>query len=164
MKYEYVTVKIFLENIIGLWNNIWIKSIVALGRPYIWYVIVRTLWNSELHVVVVTLPQVFQIAYVIVKAANSPRPGNWILERSLDDVDYKPWQYHAVTDTECLTLYNIHPRTGPPSYAKDDEVICTSFYSKIHPLENGEVRWENSPSVHLRCQNRPVIKTRIYQS
>lgn len=100
----------------------------------------RTLWNSELHVVVVTLPQVFQIAYVIVKAANSPRPGNWILERSLDDVDYKPWQYHAVTDTECLTLYNIHPRTGPPSYAKDDEVICTSFYSKIHPLENGEVR------------------------
>ncbi|XP_012410390.1 laminin subunit alpha-2, partial [Trichechus manatus latirostris] len=82
---------------------------------------------------------VFQIAYVIVKAANSPRPGNWILERSLDDVEYKPWQYHAVTDTECLTLYNIYPRTGPPSYAKDDEVICTSFYSKIHPLENGEI-------------------------
>ncbi|EPY82235.1 laminin subunit alpha-2 isoform a precursor [Camelus ferus] len=85
------------------------------------------------------MKQVFQIAYVIVKAANSPRPGNWILERSLDDVDYKPWQYHAVTDTECLTLYNIYPRTGPPSYAKDDEVICTSFYSKIHPLENGEI-------------------------
>ncbi|EFB18993.1 hypothetical protein PANDA_011983 [Ailuropoda melanoleuca] len=99
---------------------------------------VRILWNSKLHVVVVTLPQVFQIAYVIVKAANSPRPGNWILERSLDNVEYKPWQYHAVTDTECLTLYNIYPRTGPPSYAKDDEVICTSFYSKIHPLENGE--------------------------
>lgn len=85
-------------------------------------------------------PQVFQIAYVIVKAANSPRPGNWILERSLDNVEYKPWQYHAVTDTECLNRYGIYPRTGPPFYAKDDEVICTSFYSKIHPLENGEVR------------------------
>uniref|UniRef100_A0A8D2EW47 Laminin subunit alpha-2 n=1 Tax=Theropithecus gelada TaxID=9565 RepID=A0A8D2EW47_THEGE len=108
----------------------------------------NTWWQSpsikngiEYHYVTITLDlqQVFQIAYVIVKAANSPRPGNWILERSLDDVEYKPWQYHAVTDTECLTLYNIYPRTGPPSYAKDDEVICTSFYSKIHPLENGEI-------------------------
>nr|XP_038954897.1 laminin subunit alpha-2 isoform X2 [Rattus norvegicus] len=108
----------------------------------------NTWWQSpsikngvEYHYVTITLDlqQVFQIAYVIVKAANSPRPGNWILERSLDDEEYKPWQYHAVTDTECLTLYNIYPRTGPPSYAKDDEVICTSFYSKIHPLENGEI-------------------------
>uniref|UniRef100_A0A2K5E5S5 Laminin subunit alpha-2 n=1 Tax=Aotus nancymaae TaxID=37293 RepID=A0A2K5E5S5_AOTNA len=108
----------------------------------------NTWWQSpsikngiEYHYVTITLDlqQVFQIAYVIVKAANSPRPGNWILERSLDDVEYRPWQYHAVTDTECLTLYNIYPRTGPPSYAKDDEVICTSFYSKIHPLENGEI-------------------------
>ncbi|XP_016060358.1 PREDICTED: laminin subunit alpha-2 [Miniopterus natalensis] len=108
----------------------------------------NTWWQSpsikngiEYHYVTITLDlqQVFQIAYVIVKAANSPRPGNWILERSLDDADYKPWQYHAVTDAECLTLYGIYPRTGPPSYAKDDEVICTSFYSKIHPLENGEI-------------------------
>ncbi|XP_004846024.1 laminin subunit alpha-2 isoform X1 [Heterocephalus glaber] len=108
----------------------------------------NTWWQSpsikngiEYHYVTITLDlqQVFQIAYVIVKAANSPRPGNWILERSLDDVEYKPWQYHAVTDTECLSRYNIYPRTGPPSYAKDDEVICTSFYSKIHPLENGEI-------------------------
>ncbi|XP_023570030.1 laminin subunit alpha-2 [Octodon degus] len=108
----------------------------------------NTWWQSpsikngiEYHYVTITLDlqQVFQIAYVIVKAANSPRPGNWILERSLDNVEYKPWQYHAVTDTECLTRYSIYPRTGPPSYAKDDEVICTSFYSKIHPLENGEI-------------------------
>uniref|UniRef100_A0A6I8PFI4 Laminin subunit alpha-2 n=1 Tax=Ornithorhynchus anatinus TaxID=9258 RepID=A0A6I8PFI4_ORNAN len=108
----------------------------------------NTWWQSpsikngiEYHYVTITLDlrQVFQIAYVIVKAANSPRPGNWILERSLDGIEFKPWQYHAVTDTECLTRYNIYPRTGPPSYAKDDEAICTSFYSKIHPLENGEI-------------------------
>lgn len=89
--------------------------------------------------------QIFQIAYVIVKAANSPRPGNWILERSLDGVDYQPWQYYAITDSECLTRYNIHPRPGTPSYIKDDEVICTSYYSKIHPLENGEVRADVTP-------------------
>lgn len=66
--------------------------------------------------------------------------GNWILERSIDGVTFEPWQYYAITDTECLTRFNITPRTGPPSYTRDDEVICTSFYSKIHPLENGEVK------------------------
>lgn len=65
--------------------------------------------------------------------------GNWILERSTDGVTFEPWQYYAITDTECLTRFNIAPRTGPPSYTRDDEVICTSFYSKIPPLENGEV-------------------------
>ncbi|XP_073431896.1 laminin subunit alpha-2 isoform X2 [Dendrobates tinctorius] len=95
----------------------------------------------EYHYVTITLDlqQVFQIAYVIVKAANSPRPGNWILERSLDGITYKPWQYYAITDSECLTRYNIAPRPGIPSYVQDDEVICTSHYSKIHPLENGEI-------------------------
>lgn len=67
------------------------------------------------------------------------RTGNWILERSSDGVTFEPWQYYAITETECLTRFNINPKTGPPSYARDDEVICTSFYSKIHPLENGEV-------------------------
>uniref|UniRef100_A0A669E9R8 Laminin subunit alpha-2 n=1 Tax=Oreochromis niloticus TaxID=8128 RepID=A0A669E9R8_ORENI len=97
--------------------------------------------GMEYHYVTITLDlkQVFQIAYVIIKAANSPRPGNWILERSIDGVTFEPWQYYAITDTECLTRFNIYPRTGPPSYTRDDEVICTSFYSKIHPLENGEI-------------------------
>nr|DBA26649.1 TPA: hypothetical protein GDO54_010888 [Pyxicephalus adspersus] len=108
----------------------------------------RSWWQSpsikngvQYHYVTITLDlqQVFQIAYVIVKAANSPRPGNWILERSLDGITYKPWQYYAITDSECLTRYNINPRVGTPSYTKDDEVICTSYYSKIHPLENGEI-------------------------
>ncbi|XP_075719830.1 laminin subunit alpha-2 [Rhinoderma darwinii] len=95
----------------------------------------------QYHYVTVTLDlhQVFQIAYVIIKAANSPRPGNWILERSLDGITYKPWQYYAITDGECLTRYNIMPRPGISSYMQDDEVICTSHYSRIHPLENGEI-------------------------
>ncbi|XP_047184475.1 laminin subunit alpha-2 isoform X7 [Scophthalmus maximus] len=97
--------------------------------------------GMEYHHVTITLDlkQVFQIAYVIVKAANSPRPGNWVLERSIDGVTFDPWQYYAMTDTECLTRFNMNPRTGPPVYTRDDEVICTSFYSKVHPLENGEI-------------------------
>ncbi|KAL0156032.1 hypothetical protein M9458_047278, partial [Cirrhinus mrigala] len=71
------------------------------------------------------------VAYIIIKAANSPRPGNWILERSLDG-------YYAISDTECLTRYNITPRLGPPTYKRDDEVICTSYYSRLVPLEHGE--------------------------
>lgn len=44
----------------------------------------------------------YQVAYVIVKTAISPRPGNWILERSLDGVEWLPWQFYAVSDAECL--------------------------------------------------------------
>uniref|UniRef100_A0AAR2J0D6 Basement membrane-specific heparan sulfate proteoglycan core protein n=1 Tax=Pygocentrus nattereri TaxID=42514 RepID=A0AAR2J0D6_PYGNA len=97
--------------------------------------------GMEYHYVTVTLDlqQVFQIAYVILKAANSPRPGNWVLERSLDGENFMPWQYYAITDTECITRFNLVPRTGTPAYIRDDEVICTSFYSRIHPLENGEI-------------------------
>ncbi|GAB0182708.1 laminin subunit alpha-1 [Grus japonensis] len=82
---------------------------------------------------------VFQVAYVIIKAANAPRPGNWILERSIDGTEFRPWQYYAISDTECLTRYNITPRIGPPTYKRDDEVICTSYYSRLVPLEHGEI-------------------------
>ena len=30
-------------------------------------------------------------------------------------------------------------RKGKPSYKEDDEVICTSYYSSLKPLEAGEV-------------------------
>lgn len=79
------------------------------------------------------------MVYVIIKAANSPRPGNWILERSLDGKDYEAWQYYAVSDKECLDRYGIPGRKGKPHYDTDSEVICTSFYSKLTPMENGEV-------------------------
>uniref|UniRef100_A0A8C1LL52 Laminin, alpha 1 n=1 Tax=Cyprinus carpio TaxID=7962 RepID=A0A8C1LL52_CYPCA len=97
--------------------------------------------GPQFHWVTITLDlrQVFQVAYIIIKAANSPRPGNWILERSLDGVDFQPWQYYAISDTECLTRYNITPRLGPPTYKRDDEVICTSYYSRLVPLEHGEI-------------------------
>uniref|UniRef100_T1J8M8 Uncharacterized protein n=1 Tax=Strigamia maritima TaxID=126957 RepID=T1J8M8_STRMM len=82
---------------------------------------------------------VYQVAYVIVKAANSPRPGNWILERSMDGITYKPWQYYAISDAECRDVFGIAPTVGNPRYMSDDEVICTSIYSKLLPLENGEI-------------------------
>ena len=76
---------------------------------------------------------------MIIKAANSPRPGNWILEKSVDGENYQPWQYFAISDSECWNRYNIAPTIGVPTLKADDEVICTSRYSRLDPLEHGEV-------------------------
>uniref|UniRef100_A0A8D3CGP1 Laminin, alpha 1 n=1 Tax=Scophthalmus maximus TaxID=52904 RepID=A0A8D3CGP1_SCOMX len=97
--------------------------------------------GQQFHWITITLDlkQIFQVAYIIIKAANSPRPGNWILERSLDGVNFDPWQFYAISDSECLTRYNITPRLGPPTYKRDREVICTSYYSRLNPLEHGEI-------------------------
>lgn len=38
------------------------------------------------------------MAYVFIKMANSPRPGVWVLEKSVDNgITYQPWQYFADT-------------------------------------------------------------------
>ncbi|MBZ3888985.1 Laminin subunit alpha-1 [Sciurus carolinensis] len=116
-----------ISNAIDGTNNWWQSPSIQNGREYHWVTIT------------LDLRQVFQVAYVIIKAANAPRPGNWILERSLDGTTFSPWQYYAVSDTECLTRYNITPRRGPPTYRADDEVICTSYYSRLVPLEHGEI-------------------------
>ncbi|XP_039701762.1 laminin subunit alpha-1 isoform X1 [Pteropus medius] len=116
-----------ISNAIDGTNNWWQSPSIQNGREYHWVTIT------------LDLRQVFRVAYVIIKAANAPRPGNWILERSLDGTKFRPWQYYAVSDTECLTRYNITPRRGPPTYRADDEVICTSYYSRLVPLEHGEI-------------------------
>ncbi|XP_074549755.1 laminin subunit alpha-1 [Halichoeres trimaculatus] len=116
-----------ITNAIDGTNQWWQSPSIKNGRQFHWVT------------VTLDLKQIFQVAYVIIKAANSPRPGNWILERSLDGVTFDPWQYYALSDTECLTRYNVTPRLGPPTYKRDTEVICTSYYSKLNPLEHGEI-------------------------
>ncbi|KAL3223358.1 hypothetical protein MRX96_027609 [Rhipicephalus microplus] len=108
-------------------NRWWQSPSLQHGRKYQWVTIT------------LDLKQVFQVTYVIVKSAISPRPGNWILERSIDGVFYRPWQYYAVSDGECWEAYGIAPTPGQPVYKTDDEVICTSYYSSITPLEDGEI-------------------------
>lgn len=79
------------------------------------------------------------MAYVIVKSGISPRPGNWILERSLDGESYQAWQYYAVSDDECWSKFGIRPAPANPNYQSDTEVLCTSFFSRLKPFEAGEV-------------------------
>lgn len=87
----------------------------------------------------ILLLQVYQVAYVILKSAISPRPGSWILERSLDGEIFTPWQYFGTSDKDCLDRYGTPAKKGKPHYANDTEVICTTFYSRLTPIENGEV-------------------------
>lgn len=84
--------------------------------------------------------------YVIVKAANSPRPGTWVLERSMDGENFLPWQYYAIADEDCWDYFGIEPTPGKPRYNSATEVICTSYYSKLLPLENGEVKTSSKPT------------------
>nr|XP_046227110.1 laminin subunit alpha-1 [Scatophagus argus] len=116
-----------ITNAIDGTNQWWQSPSIKNGRQFHWITIT------------LDLKQIFQVAYIIIKAANSPRPGNWILERSLDGVTFDPWQFYAISDSECLSRYNITPRLGPPTYKSDTEVICTSYYSRLNPLEHGEI-------------------------
>lgn len=83
--------------------------------------------------------QEYQVAYIILKAANSPRPGTWVLEKSKDGQHFSTWQYFARTDKECLDQFKVPATKGKPHYFTDSEIICTSYFSKLTPLENGEV-------------------------
>ncbi|XP_029979690.1 laminin subunit alpha-1 [Sphaeramia orbicularis] len=116
-----------ITNAIDGTNQWWQSPSIKNGRQFHWVTIT------------LDLKQIFQVAYIIIKAANSPRPGNWVLERSLDGVTFDPWQFYAISDSECLIRYNITPRLGPPTYKSDTEVICTSYYSRLNPLEHGEI-------------------------
>ncbi|XP_032950485.1 laminin subunit alpha-5 [Rhinolophus ferrumequinum] len=96
----------------------------------------RGLEYNEVNVTL-DLGQVFHVAYVLIKFANAPRPDLWVLERSMDfGHTYQPWQYFASSKRDCLERFG--PRTLE-RITRDDDVICTTEYSRIVPLENGEI-------------------------
>ncbi|XP_058418334.1 laminin subunit alpha-5 [Diceros bicornis minor] len=96
----------------------------------------RGLEYNEVNVTL-DLGQVFHVAYVLIKFANSPRPDLWVLERSTDfGHTYQPWQFFASSKRDCLERFG--PRTLE-RVTRDDDVVCTTEYSRIVPLENGEI-------------------------
>lgn len=69
---------------------------------------------------------------------NSPRPGLWALEKSSDyGKTYTPWQYFSDSLSDCERYFGA--KSLDP-ISKDDSVVCRTEYSKIVPLEGGEVR------------------------
>ncbi|XP_056277207.1 laminin subunit alpha-3-like isoform X2 [Pseudoliparis swirei] len=87
--------------------------------------------------VTLDLGQLFHVAYILLKFANSPRPDLWVLERSVDNGrSFKPWQYFAHSKRECLEMFGKQPNVR---VEHDDDQLCTTEYSRIIPLENGEI-------------------------
>ncbi|XP_051832660.1 laminin subunit alpha-5 [Antechinus flavipes] len=96
----------------------------------------RGLEYSEVNVTL-DLGQLFHVAYVLIKFANSPRPDLWVLERSTDfGLTYQPWQYFASSKRDCIEKFGLRTLER---ITQDDDVICTTEYSRIVPLENGEI-------------------------
>ncbi|SPP85142.1 laminin subunit alpha [Drosophila guanche] len=85
----------------------------------------------------INFEQEFHVAYLFIRMGNSPRPGLWTLEKSVDyGKTWTPWQHFSDTPADCETYF------GKDTYkpiSRDDDVICTTEYSKIVPLENGEI-------------------------
>ncbi|XP_068678125.1 laminin subunit alpha-like [Montipora foliosa] len=88
--------------------------------------------------ITIDLGQEYQVAYVIIKTGNAPRPGTWALEKSIDGgKTFKPWQYFATTNSECLNYFGISSLLQ--SFKDDTTVTCTTSYSHVPPFENGEI-------------------------
>lgn len=84
----------------------------------------------------IDLGQEFHVAYVFIKMGNSPRPGVWVLERSRDGETFSPWQYFADTPVDCIQYFG---KLSTQPITRDDSVICETKFSKLVPLEGGEV-------------------------
>ena len=74
---------------------------------------------------------------MIIKSANSPRPGIWALERSNDNgKTFLPWHYFASSPSECRSYFGVDPYLP---IQDDDTVLCSTEYSQIPPFTDGEV-------------------------
>ncbi|XP_063064918.1 laminin subunit alpha-5 isoform X2 [Engraulis encrasicolus] len=96
----------------------------------------RSVEYNEVNVTL-DLGQLFHVAYVLIKFANSPRPDLWVLERSVDfGKTYQPWQFFASSKRDCIEKFG---QRTIERINHDNDVICTTEYSRIVPLENGEI-------------------------
>ena len=82
--------------------------------------------------------------------ANSPRPGVWSLEKSIDNgKTFTPWQYFADSSSDCYNFFGVKPTK---KIETDDQVICSTDYSKVLPVEGGEVGRCEDDSTHKCVQ------------
>ncbi|KAH8857570.1 Laminin subunit alpha-1 [Schistosoma japonicum] len=121
---------------------------VLSGEANLWWQSPSLAQGLQYHAVTITMDfrQVYQIVYILLRMGDSPRPANWILERSIDGEVYHPWVFFAKTEYDCKKLYEplinqpLTITSGPrPWHLGDDEVYCTTFYSQPQALQSGEI-------------------------
>ena len=97
----------------------------------------RTWWQAGNGVGSVTLELELEALFSftrLVVTFRSPRPAAAVVERSRDfGVTYEPFQYYS---DDCMGDFGLPDQS---SIQTMDEVICTSEYSSINPITNGEV-------------------------
>ena len=97
----------------------------------------RTWWQARNGVNNVTLELELEGLFVFTHLTitfRSPRPASAVIERSRDfGATYEPYQYYS---NDCMGDFGMSNRS---SIQTANEVICTSEYSSIEPLTNGEV-------------------------
>lgn len=72
---------------------------------------------------------------------NSPRPGLWTLEKSSDyGKSWSAWQHFSDSPSDCEIYFG---KDSLKPIRSDNDVICTTEFSKIVPLESGEVSDES---------------------
>uniref|UniRef100_A0A182W9X8 Uncharacterized protein n=1 Tax=Anopheles minimus TaxID=112268 RepID=A0A182W9X8_9DIPT len=81
----------------------------------------------------------YQIVFFTMRAAISPLPAAWVLEKSVDGRVYGAWQYFASDDTECRERFGLPAYSTNHIFKSDTEVICSTQFSSLEPLENGEI-------------------------
>jgi laminin alpha 1/2 len=86
-------------------------------------------------------PQIYEIYSIKIKSAESPLPKAWILEKSIDGINYTPWQYFASSDADCLARYNLPGRNSNYTLNSNEEIICTTQYSESVRLKYGEAKF-----------------------
>ncbi|GAB0100124.1 laminin subunit alpha-1 [Sergentomyia squamirostris] len=116
-----------ITNAIDKSNRWWQSPTISNGAQY------------EQVTITLDLGQVFEIFYLMIRSGISPRPASWIWEKSLDGIDYTPWQYFATSGHECDRQFSQPGRNGKYVFKADNEVICSTQFGKVLPLENGEI-------------------------
>lgn len=86
-----------------------------------------------------SLQQVYQVVFFTMRAAISPLPAAWVLEKSTDGKVYHAWQYFAADDDECRERFGLAAHSANYIFKNDSEVICSTQFSAVDPLENGEI-------------------------
>jgi laminin, alpha 1/2 len=100
--------------------------------------IVSRKFDSKINSTLTLSFQIYQISSISLKSAISPRPASWILEKSVDGEAYDVWQYFGANEVDCQKRFNISANNANYIFKHDSEVICSTQFSKLIPLENGE--------------------------
>uniref|UniRef100_A0A8C3D1F8 Laminin subunit alpha 3 n=1 Tax=Cairina moschata TaxID=8855 RepID=A0A8C3D1F8_CAIMO len=112
--------------------------------------------------VTLDLGQLFHVAYILIKFANSPRPDLWILERSVDfGKTYTPWQYFALkTVNIVVSLVNGRPGAKNFTYSPSLQEFTKATNIRLHFLRT------NTLLGHLisKAQRDPTVTRRYYYS